>query len=327
MLSAAQYRAQTQTLHSQEMKIAYSDNTLKQYIPRIAEFVEFVFRRYSAGPTFPLCTVEHIDAFFQFFVTRGKFRSSVMHAHNRTTTASMLAEHVKAINKFAEWERSDPVWVGIVNNNFPLDFAWPIGWLPLTNGKYAPATGEITQRPMTYLRRKQGEEINASHLPHPDMLMVMSTVSREDFRTMLVNHMNKDDSEQCREYNPSAGNTTWWHCTFADMQRQDGRGVRFWLHASGGHGDLAKLHSNTKTYLDIICSSSRVSASITADSIFKHLFSGNTTGLITETEYSALHDAADDLDVQFVKDDRHWESFVQTQRDNVLHRSKRTKRA
>ena len=92
------------------MKIAYSDNTLKQYIPRIAEFVEFVFRRYSAGPTFPLCTVEHIDAFFQFFVTRGKFRSSVMHAHNRTTTASMLAEHVKAINKFAEWERSDPVW-------------------------------------------------------------------------------------------------------------------------------------------------------------------------------------------------------------------------
>ena len=195
MLSAAQYRAQTQTLHSQEMKIAYSDNTLKQYIPRIAEFVEFVFRRYSAGPTFPLCTVEHIDSFFQFFVTRGKFRSSVMHAHNRTTTASMLAEHVKAINKFAEWERSDPVWVGIVNNNFPLDFAWPIGWLPLTNGKYAPATGEITQRPMTYLRRKQGEEMNASHLPHPDMLMVMSTVSREDFRTMLVNHMNKDDSE------------------------------------------------------------------------------------------------------------------------------------
>ena len=96
MLSAAQYRAQTQTLHSQEMKIAYSDNTLKQYIPRIAEFVEFVFRRYSAGPTFPLCTVEHIDSFFQFFVTRGKFRSSVMHAHNRTTTASMLAEHVKA---------------------------------------------------------------------------------------------------------------------------------------------------------------------------------------------------------------------------------------
>jgi hypothetical protein len=126
---------------------------------------------------------------------------------------------------------------------------------------------------------------------------------------------------------PSAGNTTWWHCTFTDMHRQGGRGVRFWLHASEGHGDLAKLHSNTKTYVDIICSSSRVSASITADSIFKHLFSGNTTGLITETEYSALYDAADDLDVQFVKDDRHWESFVQTQRDNVLHRSKRTKRA
>jgi hypothetical protein len=133
------------------MKIAYSDNTLKQYIPRIAEFVEFVFRRYSAGPTFPLCTVEHIDAFFQFLITRDKFRSSVMHAHNRTTTASMLAEHIKAINKFAEWERSDPVWVGIVNNKFPLDFAWPIGWLPWTHGKYAPATGEITQRPMTDL--------------------------------------------------------------------------------------------------------------------------------------------------------------------------------
>jgi hypothetical protein len=63
----------------------------------------------------------------------------------------MLAEHIKAINKFAEWERSDPVWVGIVNNKFPLDFAWPIGWLPWTHGKYAPATGEITQRPMTDL--------------------------------------------------------------------------------------------------------------------------------------------------------------------------------
>jgi hypothetical protein len=110
------------------------------------------------------------------------------------------------------------------------------------------------------------------------------------------------------------------------MQRQGGRGVRFWLHGSGGHGDLVKLHSNAKTYLDIIYSSSRVSTSITADSILKHLFSGNTTGLITEAEYSALYAAADDLDVLFVKHYRHWESFVQTQRDILLHRSKRTKR-
>ena len=84
---------------------------------------------------------------------------------------------------------------------------------------------------------------------------------------------------------------------------------------------------NFVTLLTVNIPTLGISASITADSIFKHLFSGNTTGLITETEYSALHDAADDLDVQFVKDDRHWESFVQTQRDNVLHRSKRTKRA
>jgi hypothetical protein len=55
----------------------------------------------------------------------------VIHAHNRTTTASMLGEHIKAINKFAQWERSDPGWVRIVNNDFPVDFAWPIGWLPL----------------------------------------------------------------------------------------------------------------------------------------------------------------------------------------------------
>ena len=94
------------------------------------------------------------------------------------------------------------------------------------------------------------------------------------------------------------------------MQGQGGRGVRFWLHGSGGHGDLVKLHSNAKTYLDIIYSSSRVSTSITADSILKHLFSGNTTGLITEAEYSALYAAADDLDVLFVKHYRHWESFV-----------------
>jgi hypothetical protein len=110
------------------------------------------------------------------------------------------------------------------------------------------------------------------------------------------------------------------------MQRQAGPGVRFWLNGSGGHGNLEKLHSNAKTYLDIICSTSRVSTSITADSIMKHLFSGNTTGLITEADYSALYDAADDLDLRFTQDDRQWESFVQTQRDGLLHRSKRTKR-
>jgi hypothetical protein len=80
--------------------------------------------------------------------------------------------------------------VRIVNNDFPVDFAWPIGWLPL-NGKYAPATGETTQGPINYLRRKQGEEVNASHLPHPDMLTVMTVVSREDFRTILEKHMNR----------------------------------------------------------------------------------------------------------------------------------------
>ena len=124
----------------------------------------------------------------------------------------------------------------------------------------------------------------------------------------------------------SAGNTVYWHCSFADMQRQTGRGVRFWLSGSGGHGDLEKLHSNAKTYLDIICSTSRVSTSITADAILKHLLSGNTTGLITESDYSALYDATDDLDVRFAKHDRQWESFVKTQRDDLLHRPKRTKR-
>jgi len=106
----------------------------------------------------------------------------------------MLGEHIKAINKFAQWERSDPGWVRIVNNDFPVDFAWPIGWLPL-NGKYAPATGETTQGPINYLRRKQGEEVNASHLPHPDMLTVMTVVSREDFRTILEKHMNQNETE------------------------------------------------------------------------------------------------------------------------------------
>ena len=87
------------------------------------------------------------------------------------------------------------------------------------------------------------------------------------------------------------------------------------------------MNSNAKTYLDIICSTSRVSNSITADVIVKHLFSGNTTGLITETEYSVLYDADDDLDVRFAKHDGHWESFVRTQTDDLLHRSKRTKRS
>ncbi len=193
ILSTAHYRSQCQTLHSDEKKSAYADNTLKQYVPRIAEFLEFVFRRYHTGPSFPLCTVEHIDAFFQFFITRGKFRSSVTHAHNRTTTASMVGEHIKAMDKFAEWERSDPGWVRIVNNDFPVNFAWPIGWLPL-NGKYAPASGETTKGLINYLRKKQGEEVNASHLPHPDMLTVMTSLSREDFRTILDKHMNQDET-------------------------------------------------------------------------------------------------------------------------------------
>jgi hypothetical protein len=106
----------------------------------------------------------------------------------------MLGEHIKAINKFAKWERSDPDWVRIVNNNFPVDFAWLIAWLPL-NDKYTPATGETTEGPINYLRRKQGEEVNDSHLPHPDMLTVMTVVSREDFHTILEKHMNQNETE------------------------------------------------------------------------------------------------------------------------------------
>jgi len=75
----------------------------------------------------------------------------------------MVGEHIKAMDKFAEWERSDPGWVRIVNNDFPVNFAWPIGWLPL-NSKYAPASGETTKGLINYLRKKQGEEVNASYL-------------------------------------------------------------------------------------------------------------------------------------------------------------------
>ncbi len=42
--------------------------------------------------------------------------------------------------------------------------------------------------------------------------------------------------------------------------------------------------------------------------------------------YSALYDAADDLDVLFVKQDSQWDVFVQTQRDTLVHRPKRRKR-
>jgi hypothetical protein len=65
---------------------------------------------------------------------------------------------------------------------------------------------------------------------------------------------------------------------------------------------------------------------MTADSIVNQLLSGNTTTVITETDYSALYDAANDLDVLFVQHDSQWDAFVQTQRDTRLHRPKRRKR-
>ena len=124
----------------------------------------------------------------------------------------------------------------------------------------------------------------------------------------------------------SAKNGDWWHCTFADIQTKHGRGVRFWANGSGGDDDLAQKHSKAKTCLDIICSGSRVSSTMTADSIVNQLLSGNTTTVITETDYSALYDAANDLDVLFVQHDSQWDAFVQTQRDTLLHRPKRRKR-
>ena len=124
----------------------------------------------------------------------------------------------------------------------------------------------------------------------------------------------------------SAKNGDWWHCTFADMQTKHGRGVRFWANGSGGDADLAQQHSKVKTCLDIICSSSRVSSTMTVDSMVKQLLSGNTTTVITETDYSALYDASDDLDVLFVKQDSQWDVFMQTQRDTLVHRPKRRKR-
>ena len=32
-------------------------------------------------------------------------------------------------------------------------------------------------------------------MPHPDMLTVMTVVSREDFRTILEKHMNQNETE------------------------------------------------------------------------------------------------------------------------------------
>ena len=65
---------------------------------------------------------------------------------------------------------------------------------------------------------------------------------------------------------------------------------------------------------------------MTVDSMVNQLLSGNTTTLITETNYSALYASTDDLDVLFVKHDSQWDVFVQTQRDTLLHRPKRRKR-
>jgi len=127
---------------------------------------------------------------------------------------------------------------------------------------------------------------------------VMTVVSREDFRTILEKHMNRNETEMA---------------AFETLAKQ-------------GDDDLAQKHSKAKTCLDIICSGSRVSSTMTADSIVNQLLSGNTTTVITETDYSALYDAANDLDVLFVQHDSQWDAFVQTQRDTLLHRPKRRKR-
>jgi len=194
-LTNDQFTAQITAMHHEQTKKYYSVSTLNQYNSRIAEFLEFIYRKFNGGPVFPFFDADHIHSFMQQYIHRGKFRTSILHAHNTSVTADMVVNMRTALNAGANWERNDLVWTSLVNAVFPLStFQFPIGHLPLSN-KYSPASNERMDSLSAYCRREEGVKMDDSHLPHPIMLVQAGRIQRSEFEALQLGFMRDDNRE------------------------------------------------------------------------------------------------------------------------------------
>jgi hypothetical protein len=194
-LTNEQFTAHITAMNQANSKKHYKLRTLNQYNSRIAEFLEFMYRKFNGGPVFPFFDADHIYAFLQQYIHRGKLRTSILHAHNTRATADMVVNMRTALNQAANWERNDMVWTFLVNSVFPLaTFQFPFGHLPLSN-KYSPASGERMDSLSAYCRREEGVKMNDSHLPHPTMLMQAGRLQRSDFEALQIGFMKDDNRE------------------------------------------------------------------------------------------------------------------------------------
>ena len=151
-----EFRAALQAQSNQLSKNTLSESALKNYTFRVAEFIEFMFRRH---PTiFPLFQRDFVFAFFEHYTHRGKWTSSLQHAHHAEVTAHMMVEMKKALNAGALWERYDLMWLNIVPaepETFDVSkYAFPLGWLPLSED-YKPARDDRLDKLVHYVRQLQ----------------------------------------------------------------------------------------------------------------------------------------------------------------------------
>ena len=207
MLRPSEYRDWVKGAFGAETQTTREHLTLQHYTHRIAEFLEWVFRRSEGGsvvtvegvevfsPIFPIFHPTKIDSFLLHYASRDKRRSTLQHAYNKTTTANMVTEMKKALNAGAHWERIDLVWLHVITDDFPLtNFQFPQGWLPLTS-EYRPASSDRANIIRRNLAQREAENISADYLPHPCMCVAHSEPSRSDVQALYEAFMSKDSLE------------------------------------------------------------------------------------------------------------------------------------
>lgn len=207
MMLPSEYRDWVKGAFGAESQTTKEHLTLQHYTHRIAEFLEWAFRRCEGGsvvkvdgtdvfsPIFPIFHPTKIDSFLLHYASRNKKRSTLQHAYKKTTTANMVTEMKKALNAGAHWERIDLVWVHLMTDDFPLsNFQFPQGWLPLTS-QYRPASGDRANIIRRNLAQREAENISADYLPHPAMCVAHSEPSRSDVQALYEAFMSTDSIE------------------------------------------------------------------------------------------------------------------------------------
>ena len=192
-----EFRANITSLNAASQKESHKPNTLRNYVFRNAEFLEFMFRIYEGGPVFPLYNSIHIFAFLNHYITRDKVRTSIVHARTVKASGSMVTHMQTALNWGANKERSDLLWTYVVTDEFPLrNFQGFCDFFPL-DADLTPASGHRFTKLKKYCSSREGVDLNDSHLPHPKIVHYCNELTRDDFRKLMVGLMQEDDRPMC----------------------------------------------------------------------------------------------------------------------------------